>query len=98
MTLPEMTDVIRRSLDGNRDSDRDIRLMQAGLLGSTLGRYTRRFLHASSDILCVQGDFPRLTRANVHSVVKKARYKISLDLAGAEEVELGRALELMGVT
>lgn len=100
MTLPEITDVIRRSLDGNREviETFDIRLMQAGLLGSTLGRYTRRFLHESSDILCVQGDFPRLTRANVHSVVKKARYKISLDLAGAEEVELGRALELMGVT
>ena len=46
----------------------------------------------------MQGSFPRLTRANVHSVVRKARYEIDLDLAGAEEVELERALELMGVT
>lgn len=46
----------------------------------------------------MQGSFPRLTGANVHSVVRKARYEIDLDLAGAEEVELERALELMGVT
>ena len=100
MTLPEMADVIRGSLDGNREviETFDIRLMQAGLLGSALGRYTRRFLHVSSAILCVEGNFPRLTRANVHSVVRKARYEIDLDLAGAEEVDLERALELMGVT
>ena len=73
-------------------------LMQAGLLGSTLGRYTRRFLHVSSAILCVERNFPRLTRANVHSVVRKARYEIDLDLTGAEKVDLERALELMGVT
>ena len=100
MTLPEMVKIIRGSLDGNQEvlETFDIRLMQAGLLGSTLGRYTRRFLHASSAILRVQGDFPRLTRANVHPVVKKARYEIDLDLAGAEKVDLERALELMGAT
>ena len=100
MTLPEMADVIRGRLDGDREvlETFDIRLMQAGLLGSTLSRYTRRFLHASSAILCVQGDFPRLTRANVHPVVRKARYEIDLDLADAQEVELERALELMGAT
>ena len=98
MTLPEMVDVIRGYLDGDREALEtfDIRLMQAGLLGSTLSRYTRRFLHASSAILCVRGDFPRLTRANVHPVVRKARYEIDLDLADAEEVELERALDLMG--
>ena len=100
MTLPEIGDVIRGHLDGDREvlETFDIRLMQAGLLGSTLSRYTRRFLHASSAILCVQGDFPRLTRANVHPMVRKARYEIDLDLADAEEVELERALELVGAT
>ena len=95
-----MVDVIRGCLDGDREALEtfDIRLMQAGLLGSTLGRYTRRFLHVSSAILCVRGDFPRLTRANVHPVVRKARYEIDLDLADAEEVELERALNLMGAT
>ena len=100
ITLPEMADIVRESLDGNREVAEtfDIRLMQAGLLGSTLSRYTRRYLHASSTILCVQGEFPRLTRANVHPAVRKARYKVDLDLANAEEADLERALELMGVT
>ena len=100
MTLPEMAEVIRGHLDDDREATEtfDIRLMQAGLLRSSLGRYTRRFLHASSAILCVQGDFPRLTRANVQPAVRKARYEIDLHLADAEEVELERALELMGAT
>ena len=99
MTLPEMVDAIKGRLADDRQALEmfDIRLMQAGLLHSTVSRYTRRFLHASSAILCVQGDFPRLTRANVHPLVRKARYEIDLDLAGAEEVELERALEMMGV-
>ena len=100
MTLPEMADVIRGRLDDDREviDTFDIRLMQAGLLRSTRGRYTRRFLHASSAILRVQGDFPRLTRANVQPAVRKARYEIDLHQADAEEVELERALELMGAT
>lgn len=99
MTLPEMVDVIKARLAGNHEvlDTFNIRLMQAGLLHSTVSRYTRRFRHGSSTILCVQGDFPRLTRANVHPLVRKARYEIDLDLAGAEEVELERALEMMGV-
>ena len=100
ITLPEMVDIIRGRLYGNREvlETFDIRLMQAGLLGSTFSRYTRRFLHTSSAMLCVQGDFPRLMRANVHPVVRKARYEIDLDLANAKEVNLEQALELMGVT
>ena len=100
MTLPEMVDIIRERLDDDRDviETFDIRLMQAGLLCSTVSRYTRRFLHASSAILCVQGDFPRLTRVNVHPAVRKVRYQIDIDLADAEEVDLERALELMGAT
>ena len=100
MTLPEMTDIIRERLDDDREALEtfDIRLMQAGLLRSMVSRYTRRFLHASSAILCVQGDFPRLTRANVHPAVRKVCYQIDIDLADAEEMDLERALELMGAT
>ena len=99
MTLPEKVDVIKGRLADDRQALEtfDIRLMQAGLLHSTFNRYTRRFRHMSSAILCVQADFPRLTRANVPPLVRKARYEIDLDLAGAEEAELERALEMMGV-
>ena len=99
MTLPEMVDVIKERLSDDHQTLEtfDIRLMQVGLLHSTVSRYTRRFRHVSSAILRVQGEFPRLTRANVHPLVRKAQYEIDLDLAGAEEVELERALEMMGV-
>ena len=100
MTLPEMAGVIRGHLDDDREvlETFDIRLMQAGLLRSTVSRYTRRFLHASSAILRVQGDFPRLMRANVHPAVRTVRYQIDLDLADAEEVDLERVLDLLGAT
>ena len=100
MTLPEMVDVVGGHLEDNQEvlETFEIRLMQAGLLRSTFNRYTRRFLHASIAILRVQGDFPRLTRANVHPMVRKARYVIDLDLVDAEEVGLKRALDLLGVS
>ena len=99
MTLPEMVDVIKERLSDDLQvlETVDIRLMQAGLLHSTVSRYRRRFRHVSTAILCVRGDFPRLTRANVHPLVSKARYEIDLELAGAEEVDLERALGTMGV-
>lgn len=99
MTLPEMVDFVKGKLGNDRQTLEtfDIRLMQAGLLHSTVDQYTRRFRHVSSAILCVQADFPRLTRAHVHPLVRKARYEIDLELVNAEEVELEQALEMMGV-
>jgi hypothetical protein len=41
--------------------------------------------------------FPRLTRAHVHPAIRKARYEIDFDLAGASDIGLARALELLGV-
>lgn len=98
-TLPEMADVIRATLDDDQAALEtfEIRLIQAGLLRAAAGRYMRRFLHASSAILAVQGNFPRLTRATVHTAIRKARYEIDLDLAGTEDVGLERALESVGV-
>ena len=95
-----MADVIRGNLDGNREVIEifDIRLMQAGP-----ARLDSRSVHAAIPA--------RIQRDSVHagelSAIdarqcplggEEARYEIDLDLAGAEEVELERALELMGVT
>ena len=98
MTLPERADAVRTALADSREAQDtlEIRLMQAGLLHSARDRYTRRFRHASTTVLCVQGDFPRLTRAGVHPLVRRARYEIDLDMANAQEVTVDRALEMMG--
>ena len=97
-TLVEMSDAIRTRLGDNQAALEifETRLMQAGLLRTAAGRYTRRFLHASSAILALQEDFPRLTRANVHPVIREAWYEIDLDLAGAEDIGLRGALESLG--
>lgn len=98
LTLPELAIVIKAKLEGNQAalSTFEIRLMQAGLLISAAERYERRFLLTSSSILAVDGDFPRLTRANVHASIRKARYEIDLDLVGAEDISLKHTLELLG--
>ena len=100
MTLPQMADVIKDRLKGDREllETFDVSLMHAGLLASAFSRYTRRFHHTSTAILCVQDDFPRLTRANVHEQVRSARYVIDLEQADAKEVDLDTALDAMGAT
>ena len=99
LTLPEMAGVVRERFGDDPQvlETFDIRLMQAGLLASALDRYTRRFRPVSSTILRVRGEFPRLTRANVPPLVRRARYEIDLELAAAEEVELPQALKIIGV-
>lgn len=98
ITLPAMADNIRETLHDNLAAlDMfDVRLVQAGLLRTAAERYSRRFLHASIAILQVQHGFPRLTRTDVHPAIRKARYEIDLDLAGASDIGLSRALELVG--
>jgi hypothetical protein len=98
-TLPEMADAIMAKLRGSPVSLEmfEVNLMRAGLLPGTAGHYTRRFLHASTVVLAVQESFPRLTRANVPPAIRNVRYEIDLDLAGAEDVGLQRALALLGV-
>jgi hypothetical protein len=97
-TLPAMADIIRGKLRGNLAALElfEVRLIQAGLLPTATARYKRRFLHVSSAIFAVQGDFPRLTRANVHPAIRKARYEIDIDMTGAADVGLKHALELLG--
>jgi hypothetical protein len=98
MTLPVMADTIRMKLNGSPAALEtfDVRLIQGGLLPTAITQYARRFLHASSAILPVRGEFPRLTRGNVHYSIRKARYEIDLDLTGASDVGLKHALELLG--
>lgn len=98
-TLPEMADVIKARLDGDQAALEtfEIRLIQAGLLRTVTERYVSRYLHASIAILAVQGNFPRLTRATVPTAIRRARYEIDLHFASAEEVDLVRALESLGV-
>lgn len=97
MTLPAKADATRTRLGGNPAALDlfDVRLMQAGLPRTMAERYTRRFLTVSTVVLPVQDAFPRLTRAHVHPAIRKARYEIDLDLAGASGIDLARALELL---
>lgn len=98
MTLPAKADAIRARLGGNPAALDlfDVRLMQAGLLRTMAERYTRCFLTVSTVVLPVQDAFPRLTRAHVHPAIRKARYEIDLDLAGASGIDLAQSLELLG--
>ncbi len=97
MTLPAKADAIRERLfDDQAAVDLfDVRLMQAGLLGTAAERYTRQFLHVSTAVLPVGDAFPRLTRAHVHPAIRTARYEVDLNLAG--DISLARALELVEV-
>jgi len=99
VTLPAQADIIRDRLQGNLAAleTLEVRLIQAGLLKTVVERYTRRFKRVSDTILPVKGDFPRLTRANVHPAIRKARYEIDIDLSGATDIGLSCALEILGV-
>jgi hypothetical protein len=97
-TLPAMAEIVRGKLRDNLAALElfEVRLIQAGLLPTATARYTRRFLHASSTILAVRGDFPRLTHANVHPAIRTARYEIDLNMSGTADVGLKQVLELLG--
>lgn len=99
MTLPTKAEEIRAKLCGNQAALDlfDIRLMQAGFLRTMAECYTRRFLTVSTVVLPVQDAFPRLTRAHVHPAIRKASYEIDLDLVGASDIGLARALEFLGM-
>jgi len=98
MTLPAMAHTIRVKLrDHQAAADMfEARLVQAGLLQVTAEYYSRRFVRESVVLLPVREGFPRLMRRNVHPAIRKARYEIDLDLAGAPDIGLSRALELLG--
>ncbi|KAI94730.1 hypothetical protein T281_09370 [Rhodomicrobium udaipurense JA643] len=96
-TLPVLADDIKQRL---RETPAmletfDVRLMQAGLLPTCTGRYSRSFLKLSLVVLPVTDTFPHLTRSKVHPAIRRARYEIDLDLAETRDIGLAGALELM---
>ncbi len=96
-TLSELAEKIREQLAAHAAARDllDVRLIQAGLLPGAYDRYHRRFRHVSTTIIAVRDEFPRLTRANVHPAIRKARYDLHLDLSVASDIGLSRALQLL---
>lgn len=74
----------------------ELRLAHAGYMLPMADRYTRRFVYAGTIVLPVSGDFPRLTRSNVTTGVRTARYEVDLDVAANADVGLLKALEILG--
>lgn len=73
------------------------RLLHAGFLEGTADRYTRRFSRMATRMLHVTDGFPRLTRANVATEIRRARYEIDLDLISTGDLEIGHALRQLGM-
>lgn len=98
-TLPEMVNLLRDILrsDSVVLGMFNSRLLHAGFLDAVSERYTRRFLHVRTRVLAVIDSFPKLTRANVGIEIRKVRYELDLELVNHAEIELGRALEQLGV-
>lgn len=98
LTLPTMVDAMRERLSSSQDALAllEVRLMQAGFLQIAARHYSRRFAHATTAILPVRDNFPRLTRIYVHPAIRRVRYEIDLDLVEASDIGLVRALEMLG--
>jgi hypothetical protein len=96
-TLPDMASLVKETFD--HDSAAlglyETRLIQAGLLSTTLERYSRRFLVASISLLPVSTGFPRLTRADVHPAIHEACYELNLEQSDVPCVGLGDALSVL---
>jgi len=98
VSLPEMADEIRKILCASFSS-LDVfeqLLLQAGLLQMSTEHYTRRFNVRSVSVFEVLDNFPRLTREGLHPAIRKARYEVDLDLAGALDIGLVGALKQLG--
>ena len=75
----------------------DTRLLHAGFFEVTADCYTRRFCRVATRILYVTDGFPRLTRANVASEIRRAHYEIDLDLITTDNLEIRHVLEQLGM-
>jgi hypothetical protein len=99
VTLPDKVSVIRqllRSDDATLGMFNNL-LIRAGYLDSMSTRYTRRFHYVSTRILAVDETFPKLTRSNVASEIRDARYALDLDMIDRADVSLNVALKQLGV-
>lgn len=98
-TLPRRIGRVRERLASSPEARIlfDSALLHVGYLDTQEGLFTHAFSHASTRVLPVLGDFPRLTRATVPSQVRSARYELDLDLIHGEELGIREALQQLGV-
>lgn len=80
-TLPELRDRILESVqkEAGAASLLESRLLSAGYVDANRGQYSRRFVLSELAYRLVDETTPRLTRANVHVAVQRARYTLDLD-------------------
>lgn len=71
-------------------------LLFAGFVDAHAEHYTRRLVVAESRFLRVDEAFPRLVAANVPAAIRRVRYELDLDAAGAPAFSLEDVLELTG--
>ncbi|PHV30766.1 PD-(D/E)XK motif protein [Janthinobacterium sp. NFX145] len=97
-TMPEIVDEMQCIVKGDAEAERLIseRLLAAGYIEQHAERYTRRFTQASTRIIEVSENFPRLTLGNVPLGITKASYEIDLDKAAGKVVEIDEALKKLG--
>lgn len=73
------------------------RLLHAGFFPAFADRYLRTFIHDTTKVWHVRGEFPRLTHGTVPTAVRKTRYEIDLDLITETDVPLHDVLTATGV-
>ena len=71
--------------------------MQAGFLSIHADKYVRQFTVSGTICKVIEGEFPRLTRANVAAGVTNARYEIDLATPGFDDIGLDQALTQLGI-
>lgn len=97
-TLPELVDTVRDQVGASAARTLlDLALLHAGYLDRARGRYRRRFIHLETVAFRVDGQFARLTRADVPRPIVHARYDLDLDALAAPRLTLADALNLLGV-
>jgi hypothetical protein len=85
------------SADPVARSSFNVKLLHAGYLEAAAEQYKRTFSHASERLFLIDGAFPRLTRVAVTPEIRQARYELDVDTIKAQPVELGIALDQLGV-
>lgn len=97
-TLPELVSELRGELQQTGAAQLfETRLMHAGYRDAQADAYTRCFAAPDLKLLRVDGEFPRLTRANVPTAIRRAGYEIDLDLVSSAPVEPAAAFTELGI-
>lgn len=99
LSLPSLLEQTRELVSQDRSGlqSLDIKLIQAGYLDALAPEYDRRFDAVEIRVFEVGANFPRLIRASVPTQVTSARYGIELDHVEIPSMEIGAALNHLGV-